>query len=212
MRTGTRRRSKISLRRRTIPAAASRAHAPGQRRLDRVDRVGLGEDGRGGVALGRRLDMAAGGEDEGRAGVGERGRRPARPARRPCRLHVDDRDVEAAAVDLAERVGDIVAAADDLMAERLRGNPRASSRSAARPRRSGWIAGPRHAPALSVCFGKEKRSYCRRTAVIGPVATSPPPARPGPSRRAAAPRRAWRGRRRWGCRSTCAAAPRHSPT
>ena len=54
---------------------------------------------------GRRLDMAAGGEDEGRAGVGEAvGDRPDLLA--VLELDVDDRDVEAARVDMAERVVD----------------------------------------------------------------------------------------------------------
>ena len=43
------------------PSAPARLR---QRRLDRVDRVGLGEDRTLGMRRRRRLDMAAGGEDE----------------------------------------------------------------------------------------------------------------------------------------------------
>ncbi|MEA3016031.1 MAG: hypothetical protein QOI38_753 [Sphingomonadales bacterium] len=86
--------------------------------LDGVDRIGLGEDGRGDMAGGRRLDMAAGGEDEGLAGVGEAvGDRPDGLA--VLELDVDDRDVETAALDMRQRVLEALAGADDAVAERV---------------------------------------------------------------------------------------------
>ena len=88
----------------------------GQCRFDRVDRVGLGEDGNAGVARRRRVDMAAGGEDEGHALVGQAvGHRPDRLA--AAQVDVDDRDVEAAGLSPGDGLGHRLGGADDPVAQ-----------------------------------------------------------------------------------------------
>ena len=85
----------------------------------------------------RRLDMAAGGEDEGNALSRRGGRRPARPARH-LEMDVDDGDVEAALRRPAPALRRRFRRCRRPCGRANRGNPRASSRSAARLRRSGW--------------------------------------------------------------------------
>src|SRR5688500_10661524 len=135
-----------------------------QRRLDCLDRIGLAQHRGIGVLLGRRLDMTAGGDDEGLAFLEQPvGERPDLLA--VLQLHVDDGEVESAVLEPGDRLIHRFAGADNPMAEGLEEvlehhrDQRLILDDQDRP-----FA---HDQCLSVCFGKEKTK-------------SGPPARPVP--------------------------------
>src|SRR4051794_32199071 len=88
-----------------------------QYRVDRIDRIGLGQYRRIGMSRGGRFDMAAGREHIRNALLDEPiGDRPDQLA---LQIYVDDGNIEAALLDPLERVRQAIACPGHLVTERV---------------------------------------------------------------------------------------------